>query len=665
MPVTSSVKSIAILLSSNLSIKRLLPFAKEAHTRGHKVLFLNMVQENEEELRKYGEVETLRSVDLRHRQDIDVLFTVDSCVNKPQGSKVVSVPHFHSDISPDNTDAENYYAYMSQLAGSDYLILGHKNLHKFKGEDFEYSLSLIPEELHLPETSSNIIPAGYPSLDVLAEQINKHQVKQDCILYASTYDYAQTRHEYQTQIDILETLAHKFPDKEIIFRPLPAALARHDGAAIYEQVTSKNISLDISNSNIEQYARAALLITDTSTTADTFSYATLRPHIQCQMHGFRKELRSKTAGWIVHSQEQLEQVLNSINLEPGFYAEEILRQRDGQFCSVQETAANIIDHIECICTGKPRKGWLNVQRKIDPNLKDLTDAEFLKTIEETPAGARKSYFISCAGFYSTFSERPRSYMDLFNWFRSHQSLSRVNAHNLTCFFIKNGTIRIVDHTDLHNMNAEQATVPFYLNCSHNVTTEDFTLNTDFMRRSFAGYTGAGAEEKGNYHALKDIIAGHDRAYIAIGSDEMYSRMATAFDLYYHARLKGLEIVSPEVLHYTAVKVTGENTVKRMLAWECRKGRESGSFGPFMIWGSSGYYQQLKKNNELPDMKDCLGFIDSNTASQGSKVDGLSVYALPDALRITDEPFAIIIAASYIYHEEILAALKEGLSRKDT
>ncbi|WP_415718756.1 hypothetical protein [Maridesulfovibrio sp.] len=82
-------------------------------------------------------------------------------------------------------------------------------------------------------------------------------------------------------------------------------------------------------------------------------------------------------------------------------------------------------------------------------------------------------------------------------------------------------------------------------------------------------------------------------------------------------------------------------------------------------GHKVLFLNMVQENELPDMKDCLGFIDSNTTVQGTEVDGLPVYALADALRSTAEPFAIIIAASYIYHEEILAALKEGLSREDT
>ena len=665
MSATSPAKSIAILLSSNLSIKRLLPFAKEAHARGHKVLFLNMVQENEEELRQYGEVETLRSVDLRHRQGIDVLFTVDSCVNKPQGSKVVSVPHFHSDISPDNTDAENYYPYMSQLAGSDYLILGHKNLHKFRGDDFEYSLSLIPEELHLPENSSTIIPAGYPSLDVLVEQTRKYQETGNLIIYACGYGYSQTEQEALTHIAILETLARTFPQKTIIFRPVPSVVARHDAKAIFEQVKAKNVNLDLSNSNIELYARASLLITDSSTTAETFSYATLRPHIQCQMHGLRKKITHKQTGWIVYSQQQFERVLADIKMGSNFYAEEILNHRNTQFCSIGKTATNIFDHIEIISVGKSCDNWIQVTKKINESLRNQEDGDLLDAIMQLKAGPKQAQYIACAEDYIIHAKSPRSYASLFNGLRSHKTLRQINGRNLTCFLIDKDTMRILDHSEIHKLVSKQGAIPFYLNCNNDITIDDFTLNTDFMRKSFAGYTGAGAEEKDNYHTLKDIIAGHDRAYVAIGSDDMYERLSTAFDLYYHARLKGLEMVSPEVLHYTAVKITGENTVKLMLAWECRKERESGRFGPFMIWGSSGYYQQLRKHNELPDMKDCLGFIDSNTTVQGTEVDGLPVYALADALRSTAEPFVIIIAASYIYHEEILAALKEGLSRKDT
>ncbi|WP_421900053.1 hypothetical protein [Maridesulfovibrio sp.] len=583
-------------------------------------------------------------------------------MKKPQDSKVVGIPHFHTDIDPKNANVEDYYPYMVILAGCDYMILGHQNLSRFAGKDFEHILGIVPEEYHLPESHSTIIPAGYPSLDVLEESISNSQVEQDSILYAPTYNYVQTEKDSQDTISILETLAQKFPDKQIVFRPLPNSQARHEGKVLFEKLKSKNVSLDLSNNNPEQYARAALVVTDTSTTADTFSYATLRPHIQCQMHGFKKESTSKGTGWVAYSLEQFNQILNSLDLDSGAYADEILKQRNEQFCSVGRTAANVIDHIETICNGDNCESWLKVPRRIDRSLRDSNDKDLLQEILKTKPGPRKASYITCAEAYSNCSSQPRSYADLFNWYKAHQPLNRENAHNLTCFLMQDKTIQIIDSSDFHETNPQRMNIPFYLNCGQDTSIDDFTFSADIIKTSFAGYTGTNTEEKNNHVPLQEIISNQERAYIAIGNDTMYSRMATSFDLYCLARQNGLEIISPKVLHYIAVEITPQKTVNLLQAWQCREKAKSNNSEPFMIWGSSGYYQQLKTNNELPDMARCLGFIDSNKDSQGTTVDAKTVYSLQEALRVAKYPFTIIIAASYIYHDEIIATLREELAR---
>ena len=663
MSTPPSAKSIGILLDRNLSLKRLLPFAQEAHTKGHKIIFLDMIYgSNRQQLPKFGSIETIANTDLRDRHEIDVLFVVDSLVLPPENCKIISIPHVHLEISPDNTDAESYYGYMNSLAKCDYLVLGHQNIRKFRGEEFTHILSLTPEEYHNQTKRSVIIPAGYPSLDILIEQTDIADLKQDCILYASAHSHILTEGESQNTLNILEKLAQKFPDKKIIFRPLPFAESRHEGTALFGKIKAENVALDLSDNNPELYARAALLVTDTSTTADTFSYATLRPHIQCQMHGFRKEMTHKRTGWVVYSINQLTELLDNIDLDSSEHKKHILKQRNLQFCSIGKTAAYIIDHLEIICVDSCAAGWIKVPHKTDRCLRNLTDEDFLQKLQALASGPRKAHWLICAIHYFWQKQFPVSYTDLIDWFTTHQPLSRLNAYNLPCFKISAKTLQIIDYSSVHSLNLEPTDIPFYLSCNKDESVTDFTFNKDFIDRTFAGYTGtdkAGADE---YTPIQKIISRKENAYIAIGNTSMYSRMAAAVDLYCAARNAGIKTSSQATIHYTAVHITEDHSLKRLQAWECRAKSESGSFGPFMIWGTSGYYHQLKEAKVLPPMDSCIGFIDSNKQQQGNKVDGITVYSIQQALGNASKTFSIILAASHIYYEEIIATLREELAR---
>ncbi len=80
---------------------------------------------------------------------------------------------------------------------------------------------------------------------------------------------------------IIETLLESIEEK-IVYRPHPYDLTKKGNINFVEKIIkkfekNKNFSADLSQSYLKSYSSAKFLITDSSNTAYTFAYSTLRP----------------------------------------------------------------------------------------------------------------------------------------------------------------------------------------------------------------------------------------------------------------------------------------------------------------------------------------------------------------------------------------------------
>ena len=129
------------------------------------------------------------------------------------------------------------------------------------------------------------IPGGYPKLDLNIQSAEFNGEPKKHIVYAPTpfktgenpegwekfmsMDYAS---------EILLSLAHHFPDFEIIFKPYADEAPDLIHAIMDNCLGSPNIKLDDCGSHYrELYARTALMVSDISSTAYTFAFSTCRP----------------------------------------------------------------------------------------------------------------------------------------------------------------------------------------------------------------------------------------------------------------------------------------------------------------------------------------------------------------------------------------------------
>jgi hypothetical protein len=139
-----------------------------------------------------------------------------------------------------------------------------------------------------------VIPGGYPHLDENMRLAAAYRGPVDSIIYAPTLALADYPHyELASSMDqgltIVQSLLARFPEHVIIFRPHPSDLKlyqlrrkdkRNDQFAALLELCAREprCVLDAApGSYMASYNRAAMMVSDTSSTAMTYAFATGRP----------------------------------------------------------------------------------------------------------------------------------------------------------------------------------------------------------------------------------------------------------------------------------------------------------------------------------------------------------------------------------------------------
>lgn len=656
--------TIGIRILSDICLKRLLPFAKEALKQGFRVVFLNILQSEEIDFIKIiGENRKITAEEISNQNDLDVLIVMDRCLTPPTGVKVVSVPHCHLPIDPENTDPAAYYSTLSFLAGSDYLFLGQKNLLNFEGDSFENLLAEVPADEQLVSKCATIIPGGYSSLDVVLEQISKDK---DCCVDSVFFAQVELVNNFEDACNganIIELLALKFPDKTIRYSPLPFYQGIQRSSFVMDMVTAQNVFFDLDYVSSSRYQRSELLVTDSSTMAYTFSNATLRPHIQCQLYGFKRKPKRTSSGWIVYSLDQLAQAIDHVQENQDEFMASIKKKRDESFVNLGNSAKYLIDNIEVIVKGESLSDWLCVERRAASTYEKLNDRMSLQVIDQLPTGYSKmgSYF--CARKYFKTNESSNPFIQLNHLLLCARSFTRFNSFDLIHMVIDGDTLKYVDYSEYADYFVAEGTPPFFLCCDSDESIESYALPTNFIESKFAGYIMIDSNKRAGGKTLEDVFCTYDKFSIIIGNSDVRERFSIALRFYSLAIDKGCSLDLGPVSRGHVPLFIDEN-VSLVAPWDAEKRIGSGGEEKFLIWGCSGYFRELQRDNMLPDMDKCIGFIDNNSEIVGSTIDALPVYSLEQVVGLDLEPYYIFFAVSSMYLAEILTQIYDDCAAKN-
>lgn len=125
-----------------------------------------------------------------------------------------------------------------------------------------------------------IVPFGVPKLDRLKHQIDQNKCDKLCIAYHLSNWKLETAFARSNIKKTVEALLKSFPEMDIIIRPFPADLHEPELMNQLAPFLQKNkVSISSNASYVEDYAKAALLITHRENTGQNFALASGRPII--------------------------------------------------------------------------------------------------------------------------------------------------------------------------------------------------------------------------------------------------------------------------------------------------------------------------------------------------------------------------------------------------
>lgn len=642
--------TIGFNLHTSRSLKRLTPYIEEAIRTGHKVIFLDTIQRDMFfELKAKGEVRKIHPAAIVDQDDLDILFTQDACLNPPSKCSVVGIPHFHVPISYDNTDPAAYHLIIEPLAACDYLILGHNNLRKLSANDFEYLLSLIPAHKHINNKDAVIIPGGYPSLDLLIEHISKDNNKLEVILFAP--GVAEGVLDVQNNKLCIETIADTIKDKKIIYSPYPAELDIQDGISITRALNNDNIELTTNtHTSAKLFSQTLVLITDTSTTGYTFSAATLRPHIQCQFNGKQNQHTRTETGWIVYSPSQLKHILQNFDKFLPEYNQSLQDKRNKDYANIGNTARYIFENIDNIANRKTSKGWISIKRRIENEYDSLTEVETLKKINRLPAGPLKKHLYYHKFIYPHHGRYiPTS--ESYELIKYSRALSRFNSYDLLVYRVTPDSLRYMDLIEFERIYSGNCKHPFFLSCDDKQSIDSFDLPRKYTNNNFKGYIESIATQDKTRHTLDNVFTENDNFILLVSRDSLYKRFSFVISMYLSAKKHRKRIDSPPQKDKFPLTITTANEDLALSRIQIAKIFSNQYQEKFMIWGTSNYYRLLRDRSNLPDMAECVGFIENNPEQQGQAIEGITIFS-PEQAIAKFKNINIILAVSDIYVHEI-------------
>ncbi|WP_419784184.1 hypothetical protein [Maridesulfovibrio sp.] len=304
----------------------------------------------------------IETTDLSELSDIKVFVDNDTRYGLtfyyPYTSKVFCIPHAFMDA--ENLSDLGYEAGTFEFG--DALCLPHAFSADSSPEEYENAWgNQIPPPAKPRDKMFTVIPCGYPKVDILAERIEKQKTEKDSILVAPSINIPPHPSYYKKIVQIcLDTC----PEYKVVFRPFPLARTIMEVVELQEMYQGNDrVIIDLSDSNIESFARAKVFITDLSLGRLTFSIATGQPHIS-----FRPDLDSSQQltfnefGFCAHSEQQLVEAIK-LSVKSNVLRRQVVSCRDKKVINFGKSLDIIIDSILAFAEGRKQSYWIEFERK--------------------------------------------------------------------------------------------------------------------------------------------------------------------------------------------------------------------------------------------------------------------------------------------------------------
>lgn len=235
-----------------------------------------------------------------------------------------------------------------------------------------------------------LIPAGYPKLDLaIADFKSAEDISSPILLYAPTECGTQSRGVYEGALSlfcahgIIESILDEFPTLGVVVRPYPDDLALLDSGRAFPAKDSllrlvglcqnhPRVELDSSSTHTRSYEKAAILMTDFSSTAYSFAFTTEKPILFLSNPVIEKtelwrsteyfqdrEMVGKVVFNAVDVAESIADILNNSRQ----YNQKIVSLRDRQLFNLGRSEEYLLECVDCIISGYSRPEWWTIEDK--------------------------------------------------------------------------------------------------------------------------------------------------------------------------------------------------------------------------------------------------------------------------------------------------------------
>lgn len=308
------------------------------------------------------------------RINVFVISDVDGFVRYPAESKVLGCQHALY-CNQNNLTLASYSRWMHFLDG--FIIPMQLNEAQRRNIPLLWNNFLAKDQGMRKRENFYLIPAPYPRLAMLEQELSKCRNHPDSIVYAPVWA-AYSQHMGGMRIrdygaPMIGRLLDEFPGKNVIFRPsyqdflLPEVLKIID---TYSQ--NDRFLMDYNVEQADTFSRGAALITDISFVGKSFSFGTLRPAIEYRPWTQGEPGLDKDAGcYREFNLDGLIALVRNILADPDKYTRELKSVRDRLAVSPENGLDRLADMIGNFLADQPENSWITIPRFSDQTPEDV------------------------------------------------------------------------------------------------------------------------------------------------------------------------------------------------------------------------------------------------------------------------------------------------------
>lgn len=305
-------------------------------------------------------------------QGVDVFFSPEVVTDGfPPGSATVGIFHSIPDVGLRRDQlVSNAVAFVTVnptiIRSFDYLIAAvRQKPEHWSPDNYQLIGGIYPREF-LSERRSvlDVVPGGYPKLEY-SKRVLRSDRPLDTILYSPTAGHARFGYMKRDGQAVIETLLGEFPDMRVILRPYPNPADLQAGRQLVQYFDGiPNLELDTSTTGIGVQQTSALVVTDRSSSAITFSLATGRPLVFADLAGDQSAVTptENPFGYTVTTTAALIEAVHGCLDDSAGWAARIAEEAEKNLYNPGTAARYLAGCLADFARKASRPDWLSVER---------------------------------------------------------------------------------------------------------------------------------------------------------------------------------------------------------------------------------------------------------------------------------------------------------------